>query len=116
MFHILTRWEKLFIICPIFGKMCIMMNDQTTVVSIVLSCMSQNNTNFLCSLVLNMTMQAKKHIRIGVFVYLQVLEPAFRSKFVNVNRWFTTLINQPQFKKVIGNFKVCDKMAQFDGE
>jgi len=49
-------------------------------------------------------------------LYQHVLEPAFREPFVNVNRWFMTLINQPQFKKVIGDFKLCAKMAQFDAK
>ena len=47
---------------------------------------------------------------------VQVLEPQFRQPFQNVNRWFTTLIHQPQFEAVIGkNFALCEKMAQFDG-
>lgn len=45
----------------------------------------------------------------------QVLEPSFRQPYQNVNRWFTTLINQPQFKAVLGDVELCDKMTQFDG-
>ena len=45
----------------------------------------------------------------------QVLDPEFRKPYQNVNRWFTTLINQPEFKEVIGEFKMAEKMAQFDG-
>ena len=45
----------------------------------------------------------------------QVLEPSVREGYGNTNRWFITLINQPNFKKVIGDFKLCEKMAQFDG-
>jgi len=49
-------------------------------------------------------------------VDVQVLESQFRQPFQNVNRWFTTLIHQPQFEVVIGkNFSLCEKMAQFDG-
>ncbi|XP_076313940.1 elongation factor 1-gamma [Tachypleus tridentatus] len=51
-----------------------------------------------------------------LFLYEHVLDPAFRKSFENVNRWFTTLVNQPQFKKVIGDFKLCEKMAQFDAK
>jgi len=51
-----------------------------------------------------------------LLAYQYVLEPAFRGKYMNVNRWFTTLINQPQFKKVIGDFKLCEKMSQFDAK
>ena len=52
---------------------------------------------------------------IFVFFPFQVLDAKFREAFTNVNRWFTTLVNQPQFKKVVGDFKFCDKMAEFDG-
>jgi len=38
-----------------------------------------------------------------------VLEPSVRAPYTNVNRWFTTLINQQQFKKVLGDVKLCDK-------
>merc|ERR1739844_173911 len=34
----------------------------------------------------------------------------------NVNRWFVTLVNQPQFKKVVGEFKLCTTMAKFDAK
>ncbi|RZF47782.1 hypothetical protein LSTR_LSTR006046 [Laodelphax striatellus] len=72
-------------------------------------------------------------------LYQYVLDPSFRCNFVsllflkisiiycipimqsiihlfcwkkNVNRWFTTIINQPQVKAVIGEFKMCDKQAE----
>ena len=38
----------------------------------------------------------------------------FRKAFGNTNRWFTTIINQPQVKKIVGEFKLCENMAQFD--
>lgn len=47
---------------------------------------------------------------------LQVLEPQARAPYVNVNRWFVTCINQPQFKAVLGEVTLCSKMAHFDGE
>lgn len=47
-------------------------------------------------------------------LYTNVLDPAFRKSFVNVNRWFLTLINQPQFKAVLGEVKICDKVAEVD--
>ena len=37
-----------------------------------------------------------------------------RKPYQNVNRWFTTVVNQQQFKAVIGEFKLCEKMAEFD--
>jgi len=49
-------------------------------------------------------------------LYQLVLEPEFRKPYQNVNRWFVTLVNQPQFKAVLGEVKLCDKMAQFDGK
>ncbi|XP_069944232.1 elongation factor 1-gamma isoform X1 [Cherax quadricarinatus] len=49
-------------------------------------------------------------------LYQYALEPAFRKPFQNVNRWFTTMINQPQVKAIIGDFKLCEKMAQFDNK
>ncbi|XP_063046311.1 elongation factor 1-gamma [Engraulis encrasicolus] len=49
-----------------------------------------------------------------IWLYKQVMEPAFRQPYANVNRWFTTCINQPQFKTVLGEVKLCEKMAQFD--
>merc|ERR1719239_1088913 len=49
-------------------------------------------------------------------LYQYVLEASFRKPFQNVNRWFTTMINQPQVKAIIGDFKLCEKMAQFDNK
>lgn len=48
-------------------------------------------------------------------IFLQVLDPEFRKPFQNVTRWFLTLVNQPQFKTVIGDVTLASKMAQFDG-
>ncbi|ELT98041.1 hypothetical protein CAPTEDRAFT_173297 [Capitella teleta] len=49
-------------------------------------------------------------------LYQYVLEPAFRGEYVNTNRWFNTIINQPNVKAVIGDFKLCEKMAVFDNK
>ena len=43
------------------------------------------------------------------------MEPSFRAQFGNVNRWFLTIVNQPQFKKILGEVKLCETMAKFDG-
>jgi len=51
-----------------------------------------------------------------VSLYQNVLDPGFRKPFGNVNRWFTTIVNQPQVKKVIGSVKLAEKMAQFDAK
>ncbi|KAL1506047.1 hypothetical protein ABEB36_005481 [Hypothenemus hampei] len=44
--------------------------------------------------------------------YKYVLDPEYRKPFGNVNRWFTTLINQPEFRAVLGDVSLCDKPAQ----
>merc|ERR1711915_929395 len=49
-------------------------------------------------------------------LYKHVLDPSFRKPFLNVTRWFTTVINQPNAKAVIGNFTLCSKMAEFDAK
>merc|ERR1711997_1322398 len=49
-------------------------------------------------------------------LYKQVLDPAFRKPFVNVNRWFTTVVNQPNVKAVLGQVNLCAKMAEFDAK
>ncbi|CAD7675026.1 unnamed protein product [Nyctereutes procyonoides] len=36
--------------------------------------------------------------------------------FPNTNRWFLICINQPQFRAVLGEVKLCEKMAQFDAK
>jgi len=48
--------------------------------------------------------------------YQYVLEPDLRRPYINVSRWLTTLINQPQFRAVLGdvNNQLCTKAAQFD--
>jgi len=51
-----------------------------------------------------------------LMLYAQVLDPKFREPFGNVNRWFVTCINQPQFKAVLGDFTLCEKMATFDNK
>merc|ERR1712168_1528347 len=51
-----------------------------------------------------------------LMLYAQVLDPKFREPFGNVNRWFMTCINQPNFKSVLGDFSLCEKMAVFDNK
>jgi len=43
-------------------------------------------------------------------LYERVLDGPFRKPFVNTNRWFLTVINQPHFKGVVGDVKLCEKM------
>merc|ERR1712106_736788 len=49
-------------------------------------------------------------------LYKQVLDPAFRKPFLNVTRWFTTIVNQPNAKAVLGDVVLCTKMAEFDAK
>lgn len=49
-------------------------------------------------------------------LYEHVLDPAFRATVVNVNRWFLTILNQPQVKAVVKDFHLCTKPSQFDAK
>uniref|UniRef100_A0A5F9C4C0 Elongation factor 1-gamma n=1 Tax=Oryctolagus cuniculus TaxID=9986 RepID=A0A5F9C4C0_RABIT len=51
-----------------------------------------------------------------LWLYKQVLEPSFCQAFPNTNRWFLPCMNQPQFRAVLGEVKLCEKMAQFDAK
>lgn len=46
--------------------------------------------------------------------YEKVLDPAFRAPFGSVNRWFNTVLNQPQVKAVVKGFTMCAKVADID--
>jgi elongation factor 1-gamma len=43
-------------------------------------------------------------------LYERVLDAPFRKQFGNTNRWFLTCINQPEFKAVLGEVKLSEKM------
>lgn len=45
-----------------------------------------------------------------------VLEPSVRGQYVNANRWFNTILNQPQVLRVVKNFKLADKALEFDAK
>jgi elongation factor 1-gamma len=45
-------------------------------------------------------------------LFQRVLDSGFRKPFTNVVRWFTTLINQPNFKEVLGEVTLATKMEQ----
>ncbi|XP_076464086.1 elongation factor 1-gamma-like [Babylonia areolata] len=51
-----------------------------------------------------------------LMLYEQVMDPEFRKPFQNVNRWFTTVVNQPNVKAVVGEVTLAAKMAQFDAK
>ncbi|XP_022899936.2 elongation factor 1-gamma [Onthophagus taurus] len=46
--------------------------------------------------------------------YTTTFDPEYRKPFGNVTRWFTTVINQPEFKAVVGEVKICEKVAEVD--
>ncbi|KRZ78938.1 Elongation factor 1-gamma [Trichinella papuae] len=46
--------------------------------------------------------------------YQHVFDERIRKRFANVTRWFLTIINQPFFKKAIGDVPLCEKAAVFD--
>lgn len=46
-----------------------------------------------------------------VDLYKLVLDVGFRKQFVNTNRWFSTITNQPNFVKVFGTTELAKKMA-----
>ncbi|KAI8909586.1 hypothetical protein EDD86DRAFT_205796 [Gorgonomyces haynaldii] len=57
-------------------------------------------------------------ITVGVALvafYKLVLEPSFIAPYVNLNRWFNTLVNQPNFKAVLGEVEQTKKMIVADG-
>lgn len=51
-----------------------------------------------------------------LMLYKQVLEPEFRKPYTNVNRWFTTIVNHPEFVKIANETVLCTKMAQPDNK
>lgn len=46
-----------------------------------------------------------------LFPYKLVFDPNFRKPFPNVTRWFTTLVNQPNFAKIVGEVTLSEKMS-----
>lgn len=46
--------------------------------------------------------------------YKSLFDPDFRKPYGNVNRWFLTLVNQPQFQAVIGEFTLCEKVPEIN--
>jgi len=43
-------------------------------------------------------------------LYVKVLDTGFRKQYVNTNRWFTTIVNQPNFLAVAGPTTLANKM------
>jgi len=49
-------------------------------------------------------------------MYNMILDESARSKYINVTRWFTTIINQDEVTRVVGTTALCAKPAQFDAK
>lgn len=47
-------------------------------------------------------------------LYQYILEPDLREPYQNVNRWFQTVIYQPESIAVIGAFKLAEKMFEYN--
>ncbi|CAK9815139.1 Elongation factor 1-gamma [Anthophora plagiata] len=47
-------------------------------------------------------------------LYQYILEPNLRKPYQNVNRWFQTIIYQPESMAVIGCFKLAEKTLEYD--
>ncbi|KAK5823141.1 hypothetical protein F5H01DRAFT_333675 [Linnemannia elongata] len=45
--------------------------------------------------------------------FKMVFDAPFRKEFPAVTRWFTTIVNQPHFKAVAGEFTFCETQAKF---
>lgn len=45
-------------------------------------------------------------------LYEHVFDPESRKPYQNVNRWFSTILNQPEVQTVVKGFKLCDKIVK----
>jgi len=48
-----------------------------------------------------------------MLAFQHVADETFRKPYVNLNRWWQTVVNQENFKKVTGDIALCVKTAQF---
>ena len=46
----------------------------------------------------------------------QLFDEAFRKDFPNVQRWFSTLVNQPEFKKVMGEVALAKEALTYQAK
>lgn len=49
-------------------------------------------------------------------MYEHVFDSQFRKQYVNMNRWFFTILNQPQVKRVLITFKFCDYFKEIKAQ
>jgi len=83
---------------------------------------TERSLNVLNSVLLNSTYLVGERISLADIVvfanllslYKYVLEPTVRNQFGNLNRWFNTVLHQPQVSKIVSNFQLADKAIEFD--
>jgi len=49
-------------------------------------------------------------------LYAMIFDEAARGQYVNVTRWFTTIMNQDEVLRILGPPYMCVKVAQFDAK
>lgn len=49
-------------------------------------------------------------------LYMMVFDKEWRDEFQNVTRWFLTCVNQPIFKAVLGEVKLCTEMQVYQSK
>lgn len=49
-------------------------------------------------------------------LYAMMFDEAKRNEYVNVTRWFTTIMNQDEVLRILGPLNLCVKPAQFDAK
>lgn len=45
-------------------------------------------------------------------LYEHVFDSHYRKQYTNLNRWFSTILNQPQVRSVVKNFAFCEKATR----
>ncbi|XP_046469188.1 alanine--tRNA ligase, cytoplasmic [Neodiprion pinetum] len=49
-------------------------------------------------------------------LYEHVFDPESRKPYQNVNRWFLTILHQPEVQEIVKSFKICDKIVKNHGD
>jgi elongation factor 1-gamma len=49
-------------------------------------------------------------------LFSMIFDETVRNKYLNVTRWFTTIVNQDEFLRITGETALCVKPAQFDSK
>lgn len=51
-----------------------------------------------------------------VEAYKKLFDEAYRASFPNVTRWFTTVVNQPKVKAILGEVALCEQAEVYDAK